>query len=443
MALTGSLVLWLVGAAALALVALAACTKNWRRLPAAAGAVLLLCVFTAAAANDHFVYWTSWRDLGGLHSPNLTSMSLARVLAERPAPTLVTTIGNRSGSASGEPHGRLVRVTLTGARSGIHRDGLVYLPPEYFLASWQHVQFPVVELLHGSPGIPNDWINGLRADMTAELSARRSGGGPVVVVIPDTNGGRFTDYECQDSLRGPDETYLSSDVHDWITQRIRVRTDPAGWVLAGYSTGGYCAVNLLDHHPELYAGAASMDGYFAALQDRYTGDLYGGSRTRRERNSPLAQWQATPPAPHRAFLLLAGGQDDSLSDTLHFASVVRRSRTAHVLVAVQAGAGHNFSSWRTMLPTVFSWAWSILQTPALDALLHRQPADLTQAGLQLAAPECQAPNGGLRHVAVCKARPGHHWYRTTPAPPITAHRRTETSPVGVASHPPLSLQTRT
>ena len=417
MALTGPLVLCILGALGMVLVALTVRTGGWRRVPPATGSLLVIAVLAAALVNDHFQYWTSWRDLTGLHSRNLTTQSLAHVLAEPVLPGVGPAIAaHRQGGAQLHRGGRLVRIDVEGTRSAISRSGLVYLPPEYFEAAWQNVRFPVVELLHGSPGIPNDWINGLRADTVAELAAHQPGGGPMVVVIPDTNGGRFTDFECEDSRRALDETYLSSDVHDWITQRIRVRTDPAGWVLAGYSTGAYCAVNLLDHHPELYGGAASLDGYFTAIQDRYTGNLYGGSRLLRLHNSPLAQWRTRPPAPGRSLLLLAGQQDDSLADTMRFAAAVRASRTARVLVAVQAGAGHNFSSWRTMLPTVFAWAWSVVQTPQTDSLLHERPVVLTQAGIRLAPPGCQAPNGGLAHVSVCRGHRGHHWYRTTPAP---------------------------
>jgi hypothetical protein len=51
----------------------------------------------------------------------------------------------------------LIRGRVLGLRllaSAGTRHGLVYLPPEYFHRSFAATRFPVVELLHGSPGTP-------------------------------------------------------------------------------------------------------------------------------------------------------------------------------------------------------------------------------------------------------------------------------------------------
>ena len=53
---------------------------------------------------------------------------------------------------------------------------LVYLPPQYFAEP--ALRFPVVYLLHGSPGTPADWIRGGGADATgAALAVRRTARG--------------------------------------------------------------------------------------------------------------------------------------------------------------------------------------------------------------------------------------------------------------------------
>lgn len=426
MALTGGLVLWILGGTLVASLCLLVRHRGWLRVPFAAAVLILLPAMAAAVINDHFQYWMSWRDLTGLHSRDLTTLSLDRLEAEHAG--WLPARGQQGTSTMGVPtpgqpeHGRLVKVRIRGTRSKITRGGLIYLPPQYFSPAWRHVTFPVVELLHGSPGIPGDWINSLHADLAADIASGRAGTGPVVLVIPDTNGSRFTDRECQDSRRGQDETYLTFDVRDWVTARLHVRADRNGWVLAGYSTGGYCAVNLLDHHPELFAGAASLDGYFRAIQDRYTGDLYGQSRWLRQHNDPSRQWADHPPAPASSLLLLAGQRDDSLDETKRFAGDVRSHSEVRVDVhlGIQAGAGHNFSSWRTMLPTVYAWAWTVLQTSETNGLLHHRESPRLPDTVELAPPGCQTPNGGLRHVAVCKGHHGQHWYRLS-----TDNKRTE------------------
>jgi enterochelin esterase-like enzyme len=415
-ALTSPALLWLLSAALLLSVVWLIRATGWARL---APTFVLLCLvpgLLAAAVNDHFQYWTAWRDLAGLQSRDLTSSSLQELTAGPGGPTLAP----HALAAARQPtlHGRLARVRIHGALSGITRGGLVYLPPQYFLPAWRAVRFPVLELLSGSPGTPEDWINALHADLAADHAAHHQG--PMIVVIPDTNGSRFTDRECQDSRRGPDETYLTSDLRAWLGQRVRVRADAKGWLLAGYSTGGYCAVNLLDHHPRQYGGAASLDGYFTAIQDRYTGNLYGGSHQRRSYNDPARQWRHEAAAPGASLLLLTGQRDDSLDTTLAFARELAGYNGAtlparvDVHVGVQAGAGHNFSSWRTMLPTVYAWAWTNMQTPLMERLLAQPPVPPLPQHVELAPPGCQTPNGGLRNVAVCKGHRGHHWYRTTP-----------------------------
>ena len=72
-----------------------------------------------------------------------------------------------------------------------------------------------------------------------------------------------------------------------VTAQFRVRTDRAGWAILGTSTGGFCAANLAMRHPDRYAAAASLSGYFTAITDRTTGDLYRGDQKLRNENSPL------------------------------------------------------------------------------------------------------------------------------------------------------------
>lgn len=42
----------------------------------------------------------------------------------------------------------------------------------------------------------------------------------------------------------------------------------------GYSTGGFCAVNLAIRHPDQFSAAVSLSGYFHAVTDNSTGDIY-------------------------------------------------------------------------------------------------------------------------------------------------------------------------
>jgi len=52
-----------------------------------------------------------------------------------------------------------VRLTVTGRRSHITRAVYVYLPPQYFQPAYRAYRFPAIELIHGQPGQPQDWIS--------------------------------------------------------------------------------------------------------------------------------------------------------------------------------------------------------------------------------------------------------------------------------------------
>ena len=153
--------------------------------------------------------------------------------------------------------GAVVRVQLTGARTGLSRAGAVYLPAAYFDPAQAQVRFPVVEVLSGSPGSPAQTLHLLHLAETLDTSIAEHRAAPMVVVVPDTNGSAVRDRECVDAAGGgtPDETYLTADVQTFVGQRFRVQAPGRGWALLGTSTGGYCAVNLALRHPEEYAGS--------------------------------------------------------------------------------------------------------------------------------------------------------------------------------------------
>src|ERR1022692_4152292 len=55
--------------------------------------------------------------------------------------------------------GYTLRLKVAGQRSHITRAVYVYLPPQYFQPRYTSYRFPVIELIHGQPGEPQDWIN--------------------------------------------------------------------------------------------------------------------------------------------------------------------------------------------------------------------------------------------------------------------------------------------
>ena len=148
---------------------------------AGVGVVALGMSTGVVAVNDYFGYYTSWSEAYAGTFGGATATK--------------ETIDTRQAGAAPMRSGRLLSVDLPGAASGINRRGLVYLPPQYGLRQYRTVRFPVVELMHGTPGSPASWtVEFDIARMIDTLLAQRAIG-PMVVVMPDMTQGH-SEQEC-------------------------------------------------------------------------------------------------------------------------------------------------------------------------------------------------------------------------------------------------------
>ena len=127
------------------------------RLLAGAGALLTATVLGISLVNTYYSYYSSWGALyADLREDNGTAASPALIPVRRPglpAPAVASAPAGR---------GRLVSLAMPGTVSGVRgRRALVWLPPQYDDPRFATVRFPVLELLHGDPGEPSSWTNGL------------------------------------------------------------------------------------------------------------------------------------------------------------------------------------------------------------------------------------------------------------------------------------------
>jgi S-formylglutathione hydrolase FrmB len=368
MALTGLPFLILLIAATAAL--MGATMLLWNRwpwpwvIPMRPLCLLLVMVASVVLAGDvvnrDYGFYTSFSDLLGREPVRGTV-----VTAE--GPSALNGAGDwgaldRPGHA--EPvrggHGRVVRVRLDGARAGVSRGGLVYLPAAYFLPSQARRRFPVIELFHGYPGSPTNWTGPMHLAQTldAEIAVGRMP--PVIAVVPaDDDPGH--DSECVDAVGGQqDETYLAIDVPADIQRDFRTLDTARSWATLGYSTGGFCAVNIALHHPDRYAAAASLAGYYSALVDRSTGDLYRGGTGVRRRNSP--QWEVAHTPTTVALYLVASRGDPQAMRAMAGMRRAVHARSPLVTVTLPGG-GHNFNVWYSASPAAFDWLAAYLPAP--------------------------------------------------------------------------------
>src|SRR6185503_810454 len=114
-------------------------------------------------------------------------------------------------------------------------------------------RLPVLELLHGTPGTPEDWTRAARADVTADRWASTHGGRAPILLLVDENGSFTADTECSNGIAGRAETYLTVDVPSWAVSALDAARSRRAWGVGGNSEGGYCALTLALRHPHLYS----------------------------------------------------------------------------------------------------------------------------------------------------------------------------------------------
>lgn len=381
---TSRVLIVLVIVAVIALFVLLIRTGNVLVKTAAAATAFLLSVAVGVlAVNDYYGYYTTWgaaaADLSGNGNTYAVSHTATRV------------------DSAGRSPGKLEVVDLRGARSGINREGLVYLPPQYFEPRYRDLRFPAIELFHGTPGDPAQWVNQMRITEIARLLIDTRRMGPVVLVMPDSNGGFSHQEECLDTPGFKDDTYVSQDVPADVRARFRVSRDTGQWGSIGVSSGGYCAANLMMRHRDDFGSAASIDGYYRPDQEN-AGPILARTPWLLRTNDPLsAAARARPGAgPLPAFWVSAG--TGVRSDYLYAKQMVTAMRRLEAVpFLVLKRADHTMAAVRAALPTALMWSWQQLATP--DEKREFPTAPLASGSTVYSAP--------IRHLLVTTHRRAH------------------------------------
>jgi len=182
-------------------------------------------------------------------------------------------------------------------------------------------------------------------------------------VAPDGTGTYFPTSQWANSYNRLQrmEDAVAIDLVRWVDSHFRTLADPADRLIAGNSEGGYGAVNIALHHPELFGAAISLGGYFTAV-----GNVFGlgpAADAYRAYNSP-AQYVLTPAgkaAARRIRFVIGVGA----SDHTYYAAGLTFVNT---LAGVGMGArleldpgGHSWPIWSAQLGDALAGL-----VPALD-----------------------------------------------------------------------------
>lgn len=324
---------------------------HWRMWTARITLPLLFVAFGLAAVADevnrHFDYIPSFAALGG---------HVSRDLVAGDSPYAAQLQSGTANSGPMPPHGIVLQLTLTGRVSHLDRVGYVYLPREYFDPSQPTRRFPTLYMLHGSPGVAPDWLRAGFLDVAMDRLDAAHEISPFIVVMPDVNGGYGRDTECQNIVDGPQvETYLAVDVVHDIDARFRTLASPADRGIGGLSTGGYCGLNLMLKHQDVFSAAIMHSGTVAPIESRYSGSLWGGSEPLRRENTPVDYIPSMRILRPIAVYCDAGTSDPESVSACYIARQLLTARHVPVTVNIIDHEGHSFKAFRTNLYLSLPW----------------------------------------------------------------------------------------
>lgn len=163
---------------------------------------------------------------------------------------------------------------------------------------------PVVYLLHGYPGTAGQaFSSGLALLLNQRL---REGYQPFVVACPDGNGEHHADTEWANSWDSNDE--VMSRVVDTVVPAVEGASprDAAHRVIAGFSMGGFGAMNIAMQNPGVFGQVVSIDGYFIVND---LSNMFGNRPRVKSVNDPSAH----PGLAHGLNVILEEDSGDPLS----------------------------------------------------------------------------------------------------------------------------------
>jgi S-formylglutathione hydrolase FrmB len=208
---------------------------------------------------------------------------------------------------------------------------------------------PVVYFLHGLPGSYRD-IAAIGGRQMLDRLVTTGAVAPFVLAVPDGNSSRAADPEWADSALGHQR------LEQFVTKTLPAAvegTHPrprSRRFLVGFSMGGYGAMNIALHHPDLYGAVSSLAGYFDT--DDESG-VFNGDAAVIAANRPDLHVDAA----RTLRVMLADGSGDTEAvtrgETTRFARLLR-AHGVRPFVDITPGS-HNSAYLRSELPRALAF----------------------------------------------------------------------------------------
>ena len=150
-------------------------------------------------------------------------------------------------------HGRVETTMLPSAAWGKPMKVNVYLPPGFRKSR----AYPVLLLLHGSDMDADQWYRTGQVQRYMDNLIADHSITPFVVVMPSSGGVYYVDRS---------DTHISQELPRWLQSRYGQTLAAAHTAAAGMSMGGFGAVILPLHHPDLFGLGYALSAYFPPEQ---------------------------------------------------------------------------------------------------------------------------------------------------------------------------------
>ena len=231
------------------------------------------------------------------------------------------------------------------------RSFLVYLPPSYRDAATQKRRYPTLYLLHGSPGSEYDWSRGGKAVQSADTLIGHGEIPELIMIFPDGNGrsGETSEWGNSFDQKQLMENFVALDLVRFIDQKYRTIPTAGYRAIGGFSMGGFGAMNIAVHHPDIFGSVISLAGYYTA-----EGSIWGQNAAYIQANSPA---YVLPVNPHawklRIFLGAATKDQPYYADTQQF---ILELKALHLDYTFDLENGyHSWSIWEAQLYHGLIW----------------------------------------------------------------------------------------
>ncbi len=291
------------------------------------GAVVMIAlILLASGSSDIFLYAPDT----GLHAPPKISSTGSAIPA----------------------HGTILDDSLLSpALNNQKKIFKVYLPPSYNTPQGQNKRYPTLYLLHGSPGSDIDWFKAGDASQSADTLIATGQIPELIIVAPDGNGCPGGSSEWGNSFDGKQliETFVAIDLVNYVDQHYRTISSPGYRAIGGNSMGGFGAMNIALHHPDVFGAVISLGGYYRA-----EGNIWGNNAAYMRANSP-ADIIPTDKAAWKLHMFIGAATKDQpyYTDSLNFVKEIGQFHIQYHL-DIQKGY-HSWKTWQIQMYNALRW----------------------------------------------------------------------------------------